>query len=76
MFSSKTPEWATPQDLYDALNERYNFNLDPASTDDNAKCDNHFTVETDGLSQSWGGNESSAILHTGAKSENGSRKVT
>ena len=37
MFSSKTPEWATPQDLFDRLDEKYHFNLDPASTDENAK---------------------------------------
>ena len=55
MFSSKTPEWATPQDLFDRLDQQYHFNLDPASTDENAKCNNHFTKENDGLSQSWGG---------------------
>lgn len=55
MFSSKTPEWATPQDFFDNLNSKYHFNLDPASTDENAKCENHFTQEQDGLSQNWGG---------------------
>ncbi len=55
MFSSKTPEWATPQDLFDRLNEKYHFNLDPASTDENAKCKKHFTEKDNGLIQSWGG---------------------
>lgn len=55
MFSSKTSEWATPQDLFNKLDEKYHFNLDPASTDENAKCENHFTVEDDGLSREWGG---------------------
>ena len=55
MFSSKTPEWATPQDLFDRLNEKYHFNLDSASTDENAKCQNHYTVSDDGLAKSWGG---------------------
>lgn len=55
MFSSKSNEWETPQDLFDKLNEFYHFNLDPASTDDNAKCDNHYTIEDDGLSKDWGG---------------------
>lgn len=55
MFSSKSNEWETPQDLFDKLNEFYHFNLDPASTDDNAKCDNHYTIEDDGLSKDRGG---------------------
>ena len=55
MFSSKTPEWTTPQDLFDRLNEKYHFNLDPASTDENAKCRNHYTLSDDGLTKSWGG---------------------
>lgn len=55
MFSSKSNEWATPQDLFNRLDSTYKFNLDPASTDENAKCDNHFTIKEDGLAQSWGG---------------------
>ena len=55
MFSSKSNEWETPQDLFNRLDSTYNFNLDPASTDENAKCDNHYTIKDDGLSQPWGG---------------------
>ena len=55
MFSSKTPEWATPQDLFDRLDAEYHFNLDPASTDENAKCEKHFTIAENGLLQNWGG---------------------
>jgi len=29
--------------------------LDPCSTDENAKCERHFTIEQDGLQQDWGG---------------------
>ena len=54
MFSSKTPEWATPQALFDDLDSKHHFTLDPASTDENAKCATHFTVADDGLSQPWG----------------------
>ena len=32
MFSSAKDEWATPQDFYDGLNNRYNFTLDPCAT--------------------------------------------
>ena len=55
MFSSKTPEWSTPQDFYDKLDKEFNFDLDPCSTEDNAKCDNFFTEEDNGLDQDWEG---------------------
>lgn len=55
LFSSNTPEWATPQDLYDRLNEKYHFNLDPCATKENAKCVKFYTLEDDGLKQNWGG---------------------
>lgn len=55
MFSSKTPEWATPQHVFDELNKEFDFTLDPCSTHENAKCEYHFTKEEDGLSQNWGG---------------------
>ena len=54
-FSSKTNEWSTPQDLFDELNNEFHFTLDPCSTHENAKCERHYTIEEDGLSQSWGG---------------------
>jgi site-specific DNA-methyltransferase (adenine-specific) len=54
MLSSKTPEWATPQGLFDELNAEFHFNLDPCSTHENAKCEKHYTKEDDGLSKSWG----------------------
>ena len=55
MFSSESVEWSTPKDFYERLNSKYNFNLDPCSTKDNAKCFDHFTLEDDGLSKSWEG---------------------
>ena len=55
MFSSKSPEWETPQWLFDKLNQIHNFNLDPASTDENKKCENHFTLKDNGLLKDWGG---------------------
>ena len=54
-YSSETNEWATPQDFYDKLDKEFQFNLDPCSTKENAKCDKFFTIEDDGLSQSWVG---------------------
>lgn len=54
-FSSKSNEWATPADFYKELDKEFHFNLDPCSTDENAKCERHFTLADDGLSQNWGG---------------------
>jgi site-specific DNA-methyltransferase (adenine-specific) len=50
-FSSKTNEWATPQDFFDKLNEEFNFNLDPCATTENTKCEFYYTETVDGLKQ-------------------------
>lgn len=55
MMSSNTPEWATPQSFFDALNREFSFTLDPCSTHENAKCEKHYTKEDDGLTKSWEG---------------------
>ena len=55
MFSSNTPEWATPQYVYDELNAEFNFTLDPCCTSETAKCNKYFTVKDNGLWRSWGG---------------------
>ena len=55
MFSSKTDMWSTPQDFFDKLNEEFNFDLDPCSTHENAKCKEHYTILEDGLKQDWSG---------------------
>ena len=57
MFSSKTPEWGTPQAFFDKLNEKYNFTLDPCGNESNHKCAKYFSVEEDGLRQDWGGHK-------------------
>jgi len=56
MFSSKTGEWATPQDFYDKLNWRFGpFTLDPCASPTNAKCGKFFTEDDDGLTKDWEG---------------------
>ena len=55
MFSNKSPEWETPQDLFDALDRLHCFDLDPAATAENAKCEKFFTAADNGLAQNWGG---------------------
>lgn len=53
MFSSKTDQWATPQNFFDELNDEFHFTLDPCADEFNHKCEKYFTKEYDGLSQSW-----------------------
>lgn len=55
MFSSKTDEWATPQEIFDQLNQEFHFNLDPCADSYNHKCERYFTKQEDGLKQDWGG---------------------
>lgn len=55
MPQAKTVEWETPQELFDKLDAEFSFTLDPAATDENAKCEKHYTIETDGLEQNWAG---------------------
>ena len=49
LFSSKTDEWATPQDFFDELDGKFHFTLDVCATPSNAKCKLYFTKEQDGL---------------------------
>lgn len=55
MMSSKTDLWATPQYLFDKLNNEFHFNLDVCAIVDNTKCEKFFTPEIDGLKQEWNG---------------------
>lgn len=55
MFSSKTDDWATPQEFFDSLNAEFGFTLDAAADDSNHKCDIYFTKKENGLSKKWGG---------------------
>lgn len=55
MFSSKTDLWSTPQDLFDKYNAIYHFDTDVCALPENAKCENYFTPEVDGLKQTWVG---------------------
>ena len=53
MFSSNEEKWQTPQDLFDKLNEEFNFTLDPCCQHDSAKCNKYYTPDEDGLIQDW-----------------------
>lgn len=55
MFTSNTDLWSTPQSFFDKYNTQYHFTLDVCATNENAKCEQYYTKEIDGLSQEWFG---------------------
>lgn len=55
LMSSECMEWRTPERLFRQLDDEFHFNLDPASSEDNAKCENYYTEKENGLEKSWGG---------------------
>jgi len=53
LFSSKSDEWETPQDLFDRLDAEFHFTLDPCATLENTKCEKYYTRKDNGLLQDW-----------------------
>lgn len=53
LFSSARQDWETPQYLFDFLNKRYKFELDPCANEDNYKCDLYFTEKENGIKREW-----------------------
>ena len=53
LMSSNSDCWETPQELFDELNQKHNFDVDVCALPKNAKCANYFTPEIDGLKQEW-----------------------
>lgn len=53
LFTSDTPEWETPQDLFDQLDKEFNFELDVCANKENTKCKKYITKEEDGLTKNW-----------------------
>lgn len=52
-FSSESNEWATPQALFDELNQEFGFTLDAAASDKNYKVSTYFTEKDDALTKDW-----------------------
>jgi site-specific DNA-methyltransferase (adenine-specific) len=48
---AKTSEWETPPEIFDPLNEEFNFQLDAAASKENTKC---LCYSTDGINEPWG----------------------
>lgn len=52
-FDSNKQDWETPLELFETLNNEFNFTLDAAASIENKKCDKFFDKETNGLIQNW-----------------------
>ena len=55
LFSSKSDNWETPPQFFQALDAEFHFDLDVCALPENAKCQKYYTPEDDGLSQPWDG---------------------
>ena len=55
LFTSKSDEWSTPNDLFMGLNANFKFTLDVAATKENAKHERYLTIEDNALDKSWKG---------------------
>ncbi len=53
MFSSKTPEWETPHDLFSELDKKFHFVLDVCANKYNTKCKDYLSIEQNSLDYDW-----------------------
>lgn len=47
--------WETPQDLFNELNDEFNFDIDVCANSENTKCSIFMSKSENGLQQPWGG---------------------
>jgi phage N-6-adenine-methyltransferase len=63
LHSSASVEWSTPAAFFEALDLEFDFALDAAATDENAKAYCYFTEAMDGLREDWTGYGGSVWLN-------------
>jgi phage N-6-adenine-methyltransferase len=56
LFSSDNTLWETPPEIFNPLNEKYQFTLDVCAEDSTAKCNSYLTERENGLIVPWGAN--------------------
>jgi phage N-6-adenine-methyltransferase len=54
-YNGNGREWRTPPEVFEPLNRKYRFTLDPCSNGTNALCPKFYTEAENGLLQSWSG---------------------
>ena len=55
LFSSDDQAWRTPRHVFDYFDDRFSFDLDAASSAQNALCDRYLTIEDNALEVDWTG---------------------
>ncbi len=53
-YNGNGREWETPPEIFDPLDQEFDFTLDPCATSATAKTTVFFDEEHDGLAQDWG----------------------
>ena len=66
---------STPKEFFNRLSSVFNFTLDVCALPENAKCNDYYTPDDDGLSNPWRGGYG-AILPMEGRYPHGSRKAT
>jgi phage N-6-adenine-methyltransferase len=54
-MTSKRTDYETPASVFDPWNKKFSFTLDVCANPSNTKCKKFFTLQDDGLAQSWAG---------------------
>jgi phage N-6-adenine-methyltransferase len=54
-YSSKTDDWATPQDFFDKIQREFHLDHDVCADETNAKLPRYFSKQYDGLKCNWSG---------------------
>ncbi len=54
-FDSNSVEYETPLDLFNPLNDEFNFTIDLCATNENKKVKDYYDKEVDSLAQNWSG---------------------
>ena len=49
----RSDEWSTPRDLFQSLDQQYDFTFDVAASKDNARIDQYWTKEDNALTKDW-----------------------
>jgi phage N-6-adenine-methyltransferase len=52
-LTSKRQYWETPPEIFNPLNDEFDFTLDPCAEPETAKCKKYFTIHENGLYQDW-----------------------
>jgi phage N-6-adenine-methyltransferase len=52
---SETPEWETPQWLFDLLDKEFHFTVDVCASEQNYKCKKYYSKANNGLKKKWTG---------------------